>query len=241
MRPLDFGKKLIEVRTLKGLTQSDVAEQCNVTVRTIQRIESGVVQPRAATIKIISTALGFDFFETPNTGYDDNKSQISKIDNHTLLWYFKDLFNLKTNTMKKISILSVSTFLIIFLFTNIFNAEAQSKNVKKQASLSIERNTDNSLKRVEVAFTYNLTIDSLVRIKQELQENYIFIKYSKLEFDIYGHLTSFELSVVCSDGGHSGAVSIVKQDRFSQSRYGFYRDYSADAASPFGTGSLADK
>ena len=71
MEKLGFGKKLIEVRKAKGLTQEEVAEDCKITVRTIQRIESGVVMPRASTIKIISETLGFDFFYTSNTGYED--------------------------------------------------------------------------------------------------------------------------------------------------------------------------
>ena len=70
MEKLDFGPKLIEVRKAKGLTQDEVAEKCKITVRTIQRIESGKVAPRAFTIKIISETLGFDFFETSNTGYE---------------------------------------------------------------------------------------------------------------------------------------------------------------------------
>ena len=65
MEKLDFGTKLIDVRKAKGLTQDEVAEKCKITVRTIQRIESGAVKPRAFTIKIISDVLGFDFFEFP--------------------------------------------------------------------------------------------------------------------------------------------------------------------------------
>ncbi len=68
METLDFGKKLIEVRKAKGLTQEEVAERCRVTTRTIQRIESGIVKPRAFTVKSISETLGFDFFETSYTG-----------------------------------------------------------------------------------------------------------------------------------------------------------------------------
>ena len=63
---MDFGKKLIEVRKQKGLTQAEVAEKCNVTIRTIQRIESGTVKPRSSTIKLIPEALEFEFFETSN-------------------------------------------------------------------------------------------------------------------------------------------------------------------------------
>jgi transcriptional regulator with XRE-family HTH domain len=53
---------LFEVRAANGLTQEEVAEKCNISVRTIQRIETGSVNPRAFTIKIICGALGFDFF-----------------------------------------------------------------------------------------------------------------------------------------------------------------------------------
>ena len=58
-----FGKKLLEVRKAKGLTQEEVAEKCGITIRTIQRIESGLVEPRVYTIKIISETIGFEFFE----------------------------------------------------------------------------------------------------------------------------------------------------------------------------------
>lgn len=118
MEHLDFGKKLIEVRKQKGLTQAEVAEKCNVTIRTIQRIESGTVTPRSSTIKIISEALEFDFFKSSN--------QHSTLKSHTPLWYVKDLFNFKTNTMKKISILSVCLLLIIFSFSSLFTSKAQS-------------------------------------------------------------------------------------------------------------------
>lgn len=56
-----FGKKLLEIRKAKGLTQEEVAEKCGITTRTIQRIESGLVEPRAYTIKTISETIGFEF------------------------------------------------------------------------------------------------------------------------------------------------------------------------------------
>ncbi|WP_100614720.1 WG repeat-containing protein [Confluentibacter citreus] len=124
MENLDFGKKLIEVRKQKGLTQADVAEKCNVTIRTIQRIESGSVKPRSSTIKIISKALEFDFFET--------STQNSKLKSNTLLWYAKDLFNFKTNTMKKISILTACLLLFAFTFSNLFSSKAQSANPENE-------------------------------------------------------------------------------------------------------------
>ena len=113
MDKLEFGTKLIEVRKAKGLTQEDVAEKSKITVRTIQRIESRVVKPRAFTIKIISESLGFDFYDNSDIGYDVIENQNSELKRHTIFWYVKDLFNLKTNTMKKISIL-----IYTFLFKN---------------------------------------------------------------------------------------------------------------------------
>jgi transcriptional regulator with XRE-family HTH domain len=56
MEKLGFGIKLVEIRKAKGLTQEEVAEKCKITVRTIQRIESGIVNPRAFTIKIIEVS-----------------------------------------------------------------------------------------------------------------------------------------------------------------------------------------
>ncbi len=44
----------------RGLTQLELREKCHVSVRTIQRIESGAVTPRLATIKILLKALGED-------------------------------------------------------------------------------------------------------------------------------------------------------------------------------------
>lgn len=127
MEKLEFGRRLIEVRKAKGLTQEEVAEKCKITTRTIQRIESGIVIPRASTIKLISESLGFDFYDNSNTGYDIIRNQNSDLEKHTFLWYVKDLFNFKTNKMKKISILSISTLTIaLFLFAFTSNVFAQT-------------------------------------------------------------------------------------------------------------------
>ena len=56
-----LGKKIIELRKQKGLTQEDLVEKCNINVRTIQRIESGETTPRIYTIKMILNALGLDY------------------------------------------------------------------------------------------------------------------------------------------------------------------------------------
>jgi uncharacterized Tic20 family protein/DNA-binding Xre family transcriptional regulator len=58
-----LGQKITELRQLKGLTQEQLAEKCEVSARTIQRIESGEVDPRAYTLQCLSDTLGFDFLE----------------------------------------------------------------------------------------------------------------------------------------------------------------------------------
>jgi uncharacterized Tic20 family protein len=61
MNQPDLGLKVVELRQQKGLTQEQLAEQCEVSTRTIQRIESGEVDPRAYTLQCLSKALEFDF------------------------------------------------------------------------------------------------------------------------------------------------------------------------------------
>jgi uncharacterized Tic20 family protein/DNA-binding XRE family transcriptional regulator len=57
----DLGLKVAELRQLKGLTQEELAERCEVSARTVQRIESGEVDPRAYTLRCLGRELEFDF------------------------------------------------------------------------------------------------------------------------------------------------------------------------------------
>jgi len=123
-----IGKEIAKIRKAKGFTQDELAEKCNINVRTIQRIESGDVTPRAYTIKVISTILEFDFFEL--NGVDiktDSNPNLFWLSN--IYWIVKDLFNLKTNTMKKVSILSIIFFSVCFgLFSILSDGKAQESN-----------------------------------------------------------------------------------------------------------------
>ncbi|RMB59113.1 XRE family transcriptional regulator [Dokdonia sinensis] len=60
MKQPQLGQKILELRQLKGLTQEELVEQCNISVRTIQRIEAGETMPRVYTIKTILSALDRD-------------------------------------------------------------------------------------------------------------------------------------------------------------------------------------
>ena len=61
MNQPNLGLKITDLRQQKGLTQEKLAEYCEVSTRTIQRIESGDVEPRAFTRNSLSNILEFDF------------------------------------------------------------------------------------------------------------------------------------------------------------------------------------
>ncbi len=63
MNQPDLGLKVAELRQQQGLTQEQLAERCEISPRTIQRIENGEVDPRAYTLQCLSTVLEFDFCE----------------------------------------------------------------------------------------------------------------------------------------------------------------------------------
>ncbi len=109
------GKKVLNARKTKGLTQAELSEVSSISIRTIQRLESGDVIPRVYTLKTLSKHLGVDLLiEAENSEEMDNKNFI-----HDLKWIngIKNLFNLKTYTMKKVIVLSsVLSILTIGLF-----------------------------------------------------------------------------------------------------------------------------
>jgi transcriptional regulator with XRE-family HTH domain len=125
----ELGKKVLDLRKAKGITQEELVEKCNLSVRTLQRIESGEVSPRPITVKLIFEALGESFDKAMQ-----NKGLIQKWLEQFYI-SFIDLFNLKTNTMKKISILTVITASIVgglFLLSSDLVAQNNSKTGEPQ-------------------------------------------------------------------------------------------------------------
>jgi len=120
MQQPGLGKKIAKLRKERGLTQEELVEKCNLSVRTLQRIEAGEVTPRSYTIRLIFAALGHEVYKSPGavnwfgTAADMMRDQILKF-----YGYVIDLFNLKTNAMKKLTILSIS---FLTLCTIIFSA-----------------------------------------------------------------------------------------------------------------------
>jgi transcriptional regulator with XRE-family HTH domain len=53
-----LGEKITGLRKSRGMSQELLAENSNISLRTIQRIESGETSPRSFTIKALADALG---------------------------------------------------------------------------------------------------------------------------------------------------------------------------------------
>ncbi len=61
MKQPEIGRKISHLRKEKNLSQEELTDRCNVSVRTIQRIESGDVTPRSSTIRILLAALDYQY------------------------------------------------------------------------------------------------------------------------------------------------------------------------------------
>jgi len=68
------GEKIAEIRKRKGLTQEEVAEQANVNLRTIQRIENGETDPRGYTLSSICKVLNVNIEDILDYGKTEDKS-----------------------------------------------------------------------------------------------------------------------------------------------------------------------
>lgn len=116
----ELGKKIADYRKSKGFTQEELVEKCNLSVRTLQRIEAGEVTPRIYTIKLILEVLELDFEDSLSSHSENHKGRFEKWLGQFYI-SFIDLFNLKTNTMKKVSILSIAILAIVLGISSITN------------------------------------------------------------------------------------------------------------------------
>lgn len=162
MKQPELGRKIVELRKQKGLTQEELVEMCNINVRTIQRIESGEVTPRPYTVKTILAALGYNLDsvkhqENEITEVYDNPQKIDAADKIVTMawiaggiyfllgfiefaadWYrwFEDemLFSNRVYSMIKISVLATYS---IFMFGFIKTGELFENMLLKISALSI--------------------------------------------------------------------------------------------------------
>jgi transcriptional regulator with XRE-family HTH domain len=71
------GEIIKDLRVKKGFTQEDLAGKTELSVRTIQRIENGEVDPRSFTLQMIAKALEVDFsiFNDPESDKSEETQQ----------------------------------------------------------------------------------------------------------------------------------------------------------------------
>ena len=68
--------KLKEARKSKGLTQEELAEQSQVNLRTIQRIENSESEPRGKTLNLICNTLQIDLEQLLSVENSEKKKNI---------------------------------------------------------------------------------------------------------------------------------------------------------------------
>ena len=105
MSNLTLGAKIKAARNNFGLTQSELANNCNLDIRTIQRIEQNKVIPRAYTLRILSDALSDNFLLHSNNETTDKQFQ-----------EYRNIFNRR----KRLRIITFSFVLFLMIFVFIF-------------------------------------------------------------------------------------------------------------------------
>lgn len=135
MKQPALGKRIFELRKEKGLTQEELVAQCNINVRTIQRIEAGEVNPRSYTVKIILEVLGEDFKNIhSNSIIEDIKinwteSELNTLNNSWIFGIFYTLITLvgilieiyfATNNVNTIWLFAFRIPIAILFFVTLF-------------------------------------------------------------------------------------------------------------------------
>lgn len=206
----ELGRKIADHRKAKGFTQEELVEKCNLSVRTLQRIEAGEVTPRISTVKLIFEALELEF-NNSSAIKSDKKFIIRQIEQFHR--YFIDLFNLKTQTMKKVTILTVLLSAIIILILNIADNLYGQKKLNTIESKSTYEDTITkkdlgfrySYFQSEESFNYNNyligrnTVFTVNRVK--IGSSLILMNESTGEFKTSyatGKLTKNKVEIICS-------------------------------------------
>lgn len=205
MNQPNFGKELVRIRKSKGLTQSELADKCDVSCRTIQRIETGIVTPRSFTIKALSTALDFDFLKEFPIDTSENAKNVPQrfILITWIITQIIELFNLKTNAMKKLSILTITAGLVVIGLFSFLNKSVAQENSELMNFLTIESNKNisqkDAIKIIEninkKAQYHNHSFDLIKTYAEESNYNYdSYVHLAKL-IGSFGHSTQSVMDI----------------------------------------------
>jgi hypothetical protein len=119
----------------------------------------------------------------------------------------------------------LSSVLLLTLFISTSSFTLDNSSINKEESKP----------RVEIIFNRHTGFTELLLIKAHLEKKSIILDYKKIEFNKKGELIALSFTVNCQDG-FSGSAST--DNLTTDKSFGFYRDYSKGAESPFGTGNL---
>ena len=72
---MDIGQKIKELRILRGLTQEELANRCELTKGYISQLENDVTEPSISTLEDILLSLGSSFSEF----FSEEKEEKSRI------------------------------------------------------------------------------------------------------------------------------------------------------------------
>jgi transcriptional regulator with XRE-family HTH domain len=128
MKQPELGRKISELRKEKGLTQEELVDKCNISVRTLQRIETGEVTPRVYTIKTILAALDYDI----NKMSDKENSLFEKMSLHLKNLFFIDI-DLDKSSNYLISQLNIAwIFGLIYFLVGFLESSADYFRFKEE-------------------------------------------------------------------------------------------------------------
>lgn len=88
-----LAKRVKELRALKGMSQEFLADESQLSLRTIQRIENGESKPTGETVKRLANALDVSLYELVDT-----ESKNEKMDLSAALILFKQLISKSDDT-----------------------------------------------------------------------------------------------------------------------------------------------
>ena len=121
MKQPEIGNVVTNLRLQKGMTQEKLGELCEVSTRTIQRIESGEVDPRTFTLNNLSNILEYDFYND-NNGNESFwitlmhlSSMICIVPIPLLIWSFRKKYSLKIDQHGK-DVINFQISMTLYLF-----------------------------------------------------------------------------------------------------------------------------
>ncbi len=187
MKQPQLGKKISELRLAKGLTQTELADKCNLSLRTIQRIETTEVTPRSYTLKLIFKSLNYDGYSSTN------KSPSSSVNG---------LFNFKKYKYSKVMILLIIASTIVFLFlklhsNNKIQSESKVTNIIEKHQRDIKRWMNNKeIDSVLSKYDKNACILNSIcgkiqirkMMKDVIENNYELMDYNTLSISVGGSI-----------------------------------------------------